>query len=127
MTQQRRDSHSTEFGIWLRQQDEIDSSKGYLATNLDYVWRNYKTGRWMLIEEKRHRADMKDWQRKTFKVLHDVAKNDTDYIGFFFIQFENTSPDDGRIWINYKEHTKQELIELLKFETTSAPLRALAK
>lgn len=116
MTVQRRDKHSTEFGLWLREQEEIDSSKGYLASNLDFIWRNYKTGQWMLIEEKRYKADMKNWQRETFKILHNAALSDKKYRGFYFVQFENTSPDDGRIWINYKEKTRQDLINLLQFK-----------
>ena len=43
MTQKRRDDHSTEFGLWLREQDDLDSKKGYIATNIDYVWINYKS------------------------------------------------------------------------------------
>jgi hypothetical protein len=116
MTSKRRDNHSTEFGLWLREQKDIDSKKGFIASNLDYIWRNYKTGNWMLIEEKRRRVDMKPWQRKIFETLHNAAKSDKNYRGFYFIQFENTSPDDGRMWINYKERTKRDWIALLKFE-----------
>lgn len=44
---------STEFGLWLRRQEKIKSEDGFVATNLDYVWHNYETGLWMIIEEKR--------------------------------------------------------------------------
>ena len=116
MTQQRRDNHSTEFGIWLRQQPEIDSKIGYVTTNLDYVWRNYKTGKWMLIEEKRRGKDAPFYQKEIFTILHKAALNDPNYQGFYFIQFENSGPHDGRIWINGKEATKEYLIKLLRFE-----------
>jgi len=53
MTKPRFDDKSTEFGLWLRNQKEIDSGLGYITSNLDYIWRNYNTGDWMLIEEKR--------------------------------------------------------------------------
>ena len=59
MTRQRNDSHSTEFGIWLRVQPQIDSSLGFLASNIDYCWTNYKTGEWMFIEEKRYNTAIK--------------------------------------------------------------------
>lgn len=116
MTQQRRDNHSTEFGLWLRQQKDIDSKLGFTATNLDYIWRNYKSGKWMLIEEKRKGKDAPFYQKQMFAVLHKAALNDPNYIGFYFIQFENTSPDDGKIWINGKEATKELLTKLLRFE-----------
>ena len=53
MTQKRRDGNSTEFGLWLREQPEIDSKYGYVTTNIDFFWCNYKSNEWMLIEEKR--------------------------------------------------------------------------
>lgn len=116
MTIKRNDQHSTEFGLWLREVPELDSSLGYLATNIDFMWRNWKRSEWMLIEEKRHRAEMKTWQKLMFKVLDTAAKNDKTYKGFYFIQFENTSPVDGRIWINGKEVTRQQLVDLLQFK-----------
>lgn len=116
MTQQRRDGHSTEFGIWLRQQPEIDSAKGYVTINIDYVWLNYNTGEWMFIEEKRYGHQPKRYQRSIFKILHFVAKQDPKYRGFYLIVFENTSPDDGKIFINHKQATRQDLIDLLTFK-----------
>jgi hypothetical protein len=116
MTQTRRDNHSTEFGIWLREQREVDSSLGFVATNLDFIWVNYKTGLWLLLEEKRYKSDMKSYQKQIFELLDCSAKNDKNYRGFYFVQFEKTSPDDGKIWINYKESTKEQLLSLLKFD-----------
>ena len=116
MTAKRKDNHSTEFGLWLREQSEIDSGLGYLATNLDFIWRNYKTGYWLMIEEKRYRAVMKRWQKDIFRMLHEAAKNDKNYKGFYLIQFEKTSPEDGAIWINNKESSKRELLDLLTFK-----------
>ena len=79
MTRKRNDKHSTEFGLWLREQECIDSSKGFIATNLDYVWSNYKTGEWLLIEEKRYNKDMTRAQVDQFRILHDAAKSDRWY------------------------------------------------
>lgn len=116
MTAQRRDKHSTEFGLWLRQQNEIDSALGFLATNIDYMWCNYKTGAWMLIEEKRHGKLVRPWQRQLFKKLHEACKNAKDYKGFHLLAFENTSPEDGKIFLDRKEITKADLIKFLRFE-----------
>ena len=116
MTQKRRDNHSTEFGIWLRNQKELDSSLGFTATNIDYVWRNYKTGEWMLIEEKRYRGVPKFYQIEIFKMLDNILKINNKYKGFHVIVFENTSPDDGWIKIDNNIKTKNELIEFLRFK-----------
>ncbi len=116
MTLQRFDNHSTEFGLWLRKQSEIDSKLGYLATNVDYCWKNYKTCEWMFIEEKRHNAEVKQWQRKMFHIINKVCKGDKNYKGFHLLVFENTSPEDGKIYLNNKEITKDELINFLMFK-----------
>jgi len=125
MTKKRNDSHSTEFGLWLREQDEIDSKKyGYVTTNVDYLWRNYKNEKWMLIEEKRYNCKCVFPQTEMFELLDKSIKN-TNYKGFFIIVFEKTNPDDGKIFISkgsgkYKvgkrEITKEQLLKFLKFE-----------
>ena len=114
MTRQRNDSHSTEFGIWLRNQKEIDSKLGFVTTNLDYIWENYKTGDWMLIEEKRYKADLPYSQKQQFNKLYKNIIKSPKFKGFHFIQFENTSPDDGKIFLDRKEITKDGLLTFLK-------------
>lgn len=114
MTQQRIDDKSTEFGLWLRKQKEIDSDLGYLATNIDYMWKNYNSDYWMLIEEKRKCTEIKNWQNQMFETL-DKAIIDKNYKGFHKIIFENTCPEDGKIWLDTKLITKEQLIEFLRF------------
>jgi hypothetical protein len=115
MTQQRRDDKSTEFGIWLRQQKQIDSSLGFIASNLDYIWSNYKTGQWMLIEEKRYGSVVKRYQSELFCKVHMACKGASGYCGFHVIIFENTSPDDGKIFLDETEIDKKQLFDFLKF------------
>ncbi len=116
MTRQRNDSHSTEFGLWLRQQPEIDSKRcGYIATNIDYVWNNYKTGKWMLIEEKRYGRCVGFPQSDIFELVHNACVGDKNYCGFHILIFENTSPDDGWISLDGERVTKDELMSFLQF------------
>ena len=115
MTRKRNDKHSTEFGLWLREQECIDSGKGYIATNLDYVSSNYRTGEWLLLEEKRYNKNMTRAQTDQFKILHDAAKSDSNYKGFHLIVFEKTSPADGGIKINNESVTVIELLNFLMF------------
>lgn len=110
MTRQRNDNHSTEFGLWLRNYlpdnetiirspDPLDSSKGFITTNIDYIWSNYKNGKWIHIEEKRHGKWPKGWQYKIFERSHRLALIDPLYFGYHIIVFENTNPEDGDIYI----------------------------
>lgn len=115
MTQQRRDNNSTEFGIWLRQQPEIDSKKGYVATNIDFLWMNYLNNKWMLIEEKRYGRFPSGYQVQMYKMLDQVRTIDKKYCGFHVLVFENTSPNDGGIYLDGRFITSPELINFLKF------------
>ena len=114
MTRKRDDKYSTQFGLWLREQKAIDSKLGFRATDLDYLWDNYLTGEWMLIEEKRRMHEITYPQREQFKKLHK-AISDEKYKGFHLLQFEKESPEDGMIFLNKVEITKEELIKFLRF------------
>jgi len=122
MTRQRNDNHSTEFGLWLRGQEKLDSKKcGYVTTNIDYLWRNYNNKKWMLIEEKRHNYKCIFPQTELFDLLDKSIKNQY-YKGFFIIVFEKTNPDDGKMYLGKGsegkqiEITKEQLFKFLKFE-----------
>ena len=102
--------------MWLREQNEIDSSLGFVATNIDYMWKNYKTGDWMLIEEKRYNSSIKFAQRELFLKVNSVCERDPQYRGLHLITFEKTCPEDGRIFYGKRkrEISKEELIFFLK-------------
>lgn len=116
MTKQRNDNHSTEFGLWLREQPAIDSTLGYRATNIDFMWMNCNSGKWMLIEEKRHGSKIRPWQKLMFRILHRLCMSDKKFMGFHLITFENTSPEDGKIFLDNKEISKDYLIRFLMFD-----------
>lgn len=115
MTIKRKDKHSTQFGLWLRDQQEIDSNLGYQTTNIDYLWK-LPCGRWFFIEEKRYMSQLKEWQIDIFKNLQKCSERGDPrfFLGFFVIKFENTNPEDGDIFLNGKLTTKEQLIEFLK-------------
>lgn len=115
MTKKRHDGHSTEFGLWLREQRSIDSSRGYVTSNLDYIWENHKTDQFMLIEEKRYGASVSYCQQKLFDRLDAICRGTPGYHGWHLIVFENTSPEDGLIWLDHKQITKDELLTFLRF------------
>lgn len=119
MTKQRNDNNGTEFSLWLRIQEPLKSSKGFLATDIDYFWQD-ENDNFMLIEEKRYMNEIKPWQKKILLRLDKLCKADNKYKGFHFLQFEKTNPEDGKIYWDKKEITKDELINILRFDVKEA-------
>jgi hypothetical protein len=115
MTQERRDGGSTEFGLWLRRQPEIDSNLGYIASNIDYVWKNWKADTFMLIEEKRYGWAPKHYQWKIYEHIDSLLAGSKGYYGFHLLIFENTNPDDGKVWLDGDYITSGDLVEFLQY------------
>lgn len=107
---------ASSFSDWIREQKRLESKIGFVTTNIDFLWRNYKTGQWMFIEEKQYMADVNYPQRKSFQMIHSKVKNDFDYCGFHLVQFEKRSPEDGKIYLNRKLITKERLLDFLAFD-----------
>lgn len=116
MTQKRRNGLGTEFSLWLREQKEIDSSLGFIASDIDYVWLNYNTNDWMIIEEKRYGCQPKFYQQKILALLEQCCKNDPKFHGIHVLVFERTNPDDGAIFWDGQKITRTELLDILTFK-----------
>ena len=114
-TQRRRDKHSTEFGLWLRDQKEIRSYLGYNTSNIDFMWINDRLPQWLFLEEKRFLAKLPPAQRRVFEKL-DKSIGCPDYLGLHIIIFEKSNPDDGRVILDGREIERIDLIEFLRFE-----------
>jgi hypothetical protein len=108
-------SESTQFSLWLREIPELCSSKGFVATDIDFMWSNYKTDEWMLIEEKRYNGAMSMCQRRLLEKIDSACKDDPTYKGMHLLVFERTTPDDGRIYWDNQEISKKDLIDILRF------------
>lgn len=132
MTKQRiiEDGKDSDFSAWLRNQPEIDSkAEGFITTDIDYLWRNYKTGEWMILEEKTHGATVPRWQGEFLQLIDKLGAHDKLYKGCFLVRFEKTSPENGRIMVNKKLLTKNEFIKFLRFElqVESIPLHEVKR
>lgn len=116
-------SSATPNSDWLRDQEELDSSLGYVATNIDYMWSNHKTGRWIFLEEKRYMALPTDSQRKLFEEVDAAAQTRPGYGGFWILTFEKTNAEDGRIWLYRLNETGGEITkeQLLRFLVDVGP------
>ena len=107
---------------------------GLMIGNQDWVFWNYKTKRLMLCEEKCFGKfiNENEWQFKFFRDVIDPALTaycsvpqflkqagstcKITYLGYHYITFENTSPDNGRIWFDNVEISKEDLIRKLSLE-----------
>lgn len=107
------------FSRWVRQ-NLPDSSTGFSATDLDFIFWNWSPGRerMMIVEvktrdrklstgQKLHMRRMDEWMRA------GVATDPNwHYVGMFVITFECTDFTDGRVWIqNIQSDTQHEVTE----------------
>ena len=119
MTIARRDGGGTKFSNWLRN-DAPQPKDGFVLFDVDYVWENYHQHKWMLIEEKTYKADMSKCQYKQIERRHKINKKGDGgkgrYYGYHIIQFEKESPEDGKIWLDRQEVSKERLMAFLRFE-----------
>jgi hypothetical protein len=118
--QEQTNKRSLVFSQWIRT-NLPDSKTGYCVTNQDWIFWNWKTRTILLCEEKTHNGEISIWFRRLIRdVLHPALeeyckKNNITYKGYHLIQFENESPDDGKLYIDRKESTRDDLKALLTF------------
>lgn len=85
---------NTFFSSWIREYLP-DSSTGFMVTDVDFLLRNYKTKKVMLLEIKEKGAEIQTWQKETFNDLHKwlasgirvtnrINHNNWQYLGFHF-------------------------------------------
>lgn len=135
---QRNDNGGTAFTNWIRQQEGLESHRksGYVAIDVDLVWYNYLKAMLMLLELKEHMGKAQRSQETIEFALHQMlsfaSKNPNctldslhqhippriTYCGYHLVQFENTSPEDGRIYVDGKEVSKEQFMKFLQFEWT---------
>lgn len=112
---------SLEFSSWIRK-NLPDSSTGFCVFNQDWVFWNWKTKKLMLCEEKMYMSKVSTAFGRLINEVIEPALKDfcpkkgVDFKGYFLIQFENTGPDDGKIFFNGNEVTKEVLINFLSLE-----------
>lgn len=132
------DGNGTEFGKWVREQKALDSRHYHLSLqNLDYIAHRYNVQRRgemiqavMLLEEKRYMGKSSFAQRDTHSILDQALRHAAGqlvtnargvttpfhYFGYHRLQFENTSPADGKMFWNGVLIDVDELYSLLRFE-----------
>lgn len=133
MTRLRYDDKGTDFGDWLRTeyQQQIGSHT-FCATDIDYVWHNYKENWFIIIEEKRYGGMANELaeraQSDTQGVIHQLLQlssgkqvvtlrgiRGADYRGYYKIVFSGSGPSDSK-WctVNDKRVSRDGLLHLLE-------------
>lgn len=101
-------TRSLAFSAWIRR--ELPNSRtGFMVTNQDWVFWNFKTRRLLLAEEKTNHGAIAPWFYQLIRdVFHPALsaychEHGIAYHGYHLIQFERTSPEDGRIFFDRQE------------------------
>lgn len=110
---------SLDFSSWVRS-SLPDSSTGFSASDLDFVLWNWKTKKVMLLEIKTRMSSPRNGQRMMWQninrwITKGIDENWT-YLGFHLITFESTDFLDGKVFLDKKEVSEQELISFLSLE-----------
>lgn len=108
---------SLNFSNWIRNNRPEDVA-GLTVNDVDFIFRNYRTKEIIVIEEKCYSGKVMDKHRPFYNDIHEILKFGCEatgwsYKGYHLVQFENTCPDDGRIFFDHKEITKEQLIDII--------------
>jgi hypothetical protein len=134
MSRARRFGQDTPFGKWFRDHPRLTTDppacNKLSVQNLDYIWHGYETDQLMLIEEKQHGGGQTFAQADTHGIVSQMlaygsgqpVNNERGevrrvrYMGYHVLRFENTSPADGKMWLDERCISEEELVSFLRFE-----------
>lgn len=117
-------SQGSKFSQWIREL----GTDGLCVADFDWVFWNFKTKDLMLLEEKRGTKDFSnEWLRRLKVDLLEPGLREAclsrgiKWHGYNFVQFENNSPTDGKIFFsedfaNKREISEQQLKDILTFK-----------
>ena len=133
----REAGRSTPFSLFIRKIPELDSHLGWRNYNIDFVWADDNTDRYLLLEEKRFGSIVKYGQAKVFGYVDKGLSLDPNYYGFHVLKLEKElpigwrdkiedlasflekcgkEPSEGKMWLDGREITLDELIDRMRAE-----------
>lgn len=127
MTCERRTSFkSLAFSDWLRF-NLPDSNEGQTVWDIDHVIWHRKTNNLIFIEEKcfSSKENPKITKKSFIYLMQEIIcpalkefydRRGLKFGGFIIVQFEKVCPDTGKVYINGKRVTREELIKRLTLE-----------
>lgn len=105
---------------WMRR-NLPDSSTGFQVTDIDFLLRNWRSKKMMLLEIKTFHAPLKKWQQIVFSDLDlyikkgvEAVNNGWQYLGWHIIMFEEKD-FSKKVFFDDKEITEEELKNILSF------------
>ncbi len=123
-TEERTGFREQGMSEWIRKNLPSSTRPSCFTTyDVDFVLRNYSTNRLAFVEMKCYQCEPAYGQRLTMELIDEsmrlgiLARNEHygiksmqwTWCGYWLLQFENTKPDDGRIWLNSYELTEEQL------------------
>ena len=121
--QEQTGTRDLTFNDWCRKKLP-DSDTGMSISDIDFYMWNWlkhlktKDGEHLLVEVKTRNKPMGKGQAMMYKKLskwisEGASKEGWRFKGFFCIKFENTFFNDGKVFVNDKESSEEEIIKLL--------------
>ncbi len=117
---------SLDFSRWIRH-TLPESSTGFMVTNQDWVFWDFKRRRLLLAEEKCFDKPVAPWMIRFIKDVLDPAlrsycpNNGIRYYGYHYIRFQHTGPDNGLIYFDDRAVTPGVLADLLAMSDHAWP------
>ena len=128
-----RTEHAPDEYLLNWTKDKLPGSKNFWVSDVDLCIRDRRNNL-MIVEVKRFKAVLSASQRITYLLLDGLIrkalrdgpkvklKDDNvmscQYAGFFVLQFERTNFSDGKAYIDGKQMTEREVIQLFSFRKT---------
>ena len=105
------------YNGWVRN-SLPDSNTGFIVSDIDFYMYNWKKMTHLMVEIKTRNSPLVNWQKIMYNNLSKWIKEGSkkegwDFKGFFFIKFENTFFNDGKVYLNEKESSEEEIIKVL--------------
>jgi hypothetical protein len=124
---ERLGTRNLDFSGWVRSACK-PSSEGFTASDIDWVFRDTRENKIQIVEAKCKRAKLSLMQEIMYKELRKIFAagiaatygNSMTWYGVHVLQFENTSPANGRIWWDGVEITQEQLVAFLEMRDVRA-------
>ncbi|MBL7816002.1 MAG: hypothetical protein JNL70_13380 [Saprospiraceae bacterium] len=96
----------------------VEANDGFTFIDIDTILRNHKRQTFALLEIKCKAAPLSYAQGKIFNEIHEFLKRGSccgwTYVGFYLLQFENTSFENGKAFLNGTEVSEGDFRTWLK-------------
>ena len=93
----------------LNTNSRFSSKDGYIQSDIDQIWRNYKNKLFLLAEHKCRLAEPSYSQLSIFSEMDRYLSLSPNYLGIFLIQLGGETILDGKIYIAGKEVNLEQL------------------